>query len=262
MVPLEHALQGFDAWITGRKRFQGGDRQTLDFFDVESPTRMRINPLAHWRPQDVRDYMAENNLPAHPLVARGYPSIGCAPCTSAVAAGEDPRAGRWRGTEKSECGIHFIGGRMVRAPAAAADQPTEDEMTAQTSADVIDMADAPLLVRDDGFHPLDDPPAAVLPPDTEPATLAGHLEAPLIAIDFPAMTDGRGFTLARQLRELGFAGRLRATGGLIADQYAMARRVGFDEVQIPAALARRQPAPQWRARADWQDWDHRARLAS
>ena len=75
------------------------------------------------------------------------------------------------------------------------------------------------------------------------------------------MTDGRGFTLARLLREKGYRGRLRAVGGLIADQYAMARRVGFDEVRISAALAARQPQEQWTYRADWQDWDHRSRLA-
>lgn len=115
-VPLERALSGYDAWITGRKRFQGGQRTALEFFEPEPPARLRINPLAHWRSEDVQDYMAENNLPRHPLVARGYPSIGCAPCTSPVKPGEDPRAGRWRGSAKTECGIHFIGGRMVRVP--------------------------------------------------------------------------------------------------------------------------------------------------
>ena len=118
-VPLESALSGFDAWITGRKRFQNGQRAALDFFEPEPPARLRVNPLAHWRPEDVQDYMAENNLPRHPLVSQGYPSIGCAPCTSKVAPGEDPRAGRWRGSEKSECGIHFIGGRMVRGKVPA-----------------------------------------------------------------------------------------------------------------------------------------------
>lgn len=114
-VPLETALSGYDAWITGRKRFQGGQRAALDFFEVETEARMKINPLAHWDKQDVQDYMIENRLPRHPLVARGYPSIGCAPCTSPVKPGEDERAGRWRGAAKTECGIHFIGGKAVRA---------------------------------------------------------------------------------------------------------------------------------------------------
>lgn len=118
-----------------------------------------------------------------------------------------------------------------------------------------------ILVRDDGFHPHDGTTPLTLEPDTAPETLVDHLHRDLIAIAFPAMTDGRGFTLARRLRELGFTGRLRATGKLISDQYAMARRVGFDEVEIPAALAARQPASQWLFRADWKAWDHRARLA-
>ncbi|GLK64938.1 DUF934 domain-containing protein [Paracoccus kondratievae] len=117
------------------------------------------------------------------------------------------------------------------------------------------------LVRDDGFHPHDGAEPVVLAPDTDPDSLDGYLGHELIAIDFPAMTDGRGFSLARILREKGYQGRLRAVGGLIADQYAMARRVGFDEVQIPAVLAERQPQEQWLYRADWQVWDHRSRLA-
>lgn len=118
-VPLERVLSGYDAWITGRKRFQNGQRAALEFFEPEPPSRLRVNPLAHWRPEDVQDYRVENRLPRHPLVAKGYPSIGCAPCTSPVKPGEDPRSGRWRGQEKSECGIHFIGGRMVRGKVSA-----------------------------------------------------------------------------------------------------------------------------------------------
>ncbi|MEQ8365837.1 MAG: phosphoadenylyl-sulfate reductase [Roseicyclus sp.] len=114
--PLEHALAPFDAWITGRKRFQSGSRVGLEFFEAEGHDRIKINPLAHWAPEDLRDYMINNRLPRHPLVAQGYPSIGCAPCTTPVAAGEDPRAGRWRGKDKEECGIHFIDGKMVRGP--------------------------------------------------------------------------------------------------------------------------------------------------
>ena len=114
--PMEHALAPFDSWITGRKRFQSGTRAALEFFETEGDIRIKINPLAHWAPQDVQDYMINNRLPRHPLVAKGYPSIGCAPCTSKVKPGEDPRAGRWRNADKEECGIHFIDGRMVRGP--------------------------------------------------------------------------------------------------------------------------------------------------
>ena len=113
--PLARALTGFDGWITGRKRYQGGTRADLDFFELEDGTgRMKVNPLAHWTPLDVQTYMEENRLPRHPMVAQGYPSIGCMPCTSPVKTGEDPRAGRWRGKEKTECGIHFVNGKMIR----------------------------------------------------------------------------------------------------------------------------------------------------
>ena len=112
--PLEHALQGFDGWITGRKRFQNADRGVLDFFENEGDFRIKVNPLAHWGREDLDDYITNNNLPRHPLVAKGYPSIGCAPCTIPVKPGEDPRAGRWRGQAKTECGIHFVGGKPVR----------------------------------------------------------------------------------------------------------------------------------------------------
>lgn len=115
-VPLDRALLGYDAWITGRKRYQASTRAALQFFETDGPTRIKVNPLAHWGSEDVQDYMINNRLPRHPLVAKGYPSIGCAPCTSPVKPGEDPRAGRWRGSAKTECGIHFINGKPVRGP--------------------------------------------------------------------------------------------------------------------------------------------------
>lgn len=114
-LPLQRALTGFDGWITGRKRYQSGTRAALEFFEVEDDTgRIKVNPLAHWTPEDMQTYMDENRLPRHPLVARGYPSIGCMPCTTPVAPGEDPRSGRWRDQTKTECGIHFVNGKMVR----------------------------------------------------------------------------------------------------------------------------------------------------
>ncbi len=100
-----------------------------------------------------------------------------------------------------------------------------------------------------------------LPSDTDPDELAGRLAGvAMIRVDFPSSADGRGFTIARQLRRQGFEGRLRAKGHVIADQYAMARRCGFDEVEIDADLARRQPEAQWRARADWRAHDYQSRL--
>lgn len=118
--PLQEALGGFDAWITGRKRFQGGPRQNLQFFEADKDGRIKVNPLAHWAPSDVADYIGNNSLPRHPLVAGGYPSIGCMPCTTPVGAHEDARAGRWRGAEKIECGIHFQDGKVMTTKATTA----------------------------------------------------------------------------------------------------------------------------------------------
>ncbi|MBD3663003.1 phosphoadenylyl-sulfate reductase [Sulfitobacter aestuariivivens] len=116
--PLQAALHGFDGWLTGRKRFQSGARAALEHFECEArsdaPPRLKVNPLAYWSRDDVTAYMEENRLPRHPLVAQGYPSIGCAPCTSPITQGENPRAGRWRDTTKEECGIHFVDGKAIR----------------------------------------------------------------------------------------------------------------------------------------------------
>ncbi|MCF6445364.1 phosphoadenylyl-sulfate reductase [Nereida sp. MMG025] len=116
--PLQRALAPYDAWITGRKRFQAGSRADLEFFEDDGGQRLKVNPLAHWAREDVAEYMTENRLPRHPLVAQGYPSIGCAPCTSPVGVGEDPRAGRWRDQTKEECGIHIVDGKVIRGSAA------------------------------------------------------------------------------------------------------------------------------------------------
>ena len=103
--PLRRALAPFDAWISGRKDFQAGTRRALPRFEIDEG-RLKINPLANWPKARLDAYFAEHELPRHPLEAAGFPSIGCAPCTSKVQPGEDPRAGRWRGWEKVECGIH------------------------------------------------------------------------------------------------------------------------------------------------------------
>ncbi|KPP88635.1 MAG: hypothetical protein HLUCCA08_17765 [Rhodobacteraceae bacterium HLUCCA08] len=118
-----------------------------------------------------------------------------------------------------------------------------------------------VIVTDTGFAEDDwAGPVADLTSDADPAGLAALLEAPLVRVAFPGFADGRGFTLAARLRRLGYRGRLRAAGHVIADQYAMARRAGFDEVEIDAALSARQPEDQWLARADWRAGDYRARL--
>jgi phosphoadenosine phosphosulfate reductase len=103
--PLNKALAGFEGWITGRKRYHGGQRAQLPLFEKED-RKIKINPLANWTAEDVKTYMAARNLPRHPLVAHGYPSVGCMPCTTRSSNIEDPRAGRWHETTKTECGIH------------------------------------------------------------------------------------------------------------------------------------------------------------
>jgi phosphoadenosine phosphosulfate reductase len=108
--PLQRALKGFDAWISGRKGFQSGTRTALPLFELDSDhaegPKLKLNPLAGWSKDELNAYFDAHALPRHPLEAQGYASIGCSPCTSKVQAGEDPRAGRWRGWDKVECGIH------------------------------------------------------------------------------------------------------------------------------------------------------------
>jgi phosphoadenosine phosphosulfate reductase len=103
--PLERGLAGFAASINGRKRFQAATRGGIPLAEADG-ARLKFNPLAAWAPQQIEAYFRAHDLPRHPLVAQGYASIGCAPCTQPVAEGEDTRAGRWRGQDKTECGIH------------------------------------------------------------------------------------------------------------------------------------------------------------
>ena len=106
VAPLSRALSGFDAWISGRKRYQGGLRIALPVVEADGE-RIKVNPLAEWTKEELADYLVRHDLPEHPLVADGFRSIGCMPCTERVAEGEDERSGRWRGRGKTECGIHL-----------------------------------------------------------------------------------------------------------------------------------------------------------
>jgi phosphoadenosine phosphosulfate reductase len=112
VAPLDTALEGFDAWITGRKRVQSATRASLEPVERGPDGRVKINPLFNWSAEEVRAYFVRNDLPPHPLTLRGYGSIGCAPCTRPLRPGEHARAGRWTGTGKTECGIHL--GRSAR----------------------------------------------------------------------------------------------------------------------------------------------------
>ncbi|MGV6875453.1 phosphoadenylyl-sulfate reductase [Pseudochelatococcus sp. B33] len=114
--PLAGALTPFTAWITGRKRFQASTRLALPVFETDA-THIKVSPLATWGAGELVAYLRQHDLPRHPLVAKGYPSIGCAPCTSPVAPGEDPRAGRWRGQAKTECGIHVSAAGVTKRSA-------------------------------------------------------------------------------------------------------------------------------------------------
>lgn len=105
VLPLEKQLANFDSSISGRKGFQSATRAGLPRFEIDGD-RLKVNPLASWGKGDLDAYFDRHQLPRHPLEAEGYPSIGCQPCTSKVQPGEDPRAGRWRGWDKIECGIH------------------------------------------------------------------------------------------------------------------------------------------------------------
>jgi phosphoadenosine phosphosulfate reductase len=111
-LPLQRALAGFDAWLTGRRQDQSDHRLSLKRVERRDG-RIKINPLAAWSQDDVNAYLDARGLPRHPLEADGFLSIGCMPCTDRVASGEDARAGRWRGLDKTECGIH------LPAPAAS-----------------------------------------------------------------------------------------------------------------------------------------------
>ncbi|MET0239787.1 MAG: phosphoadenylyl-sulfate reductase [Sphingobium sp.] len=105
--PLARAKDGLDSWISGRKAFQSQTRKNLPRFEIEDG-RLKLNPLGDWDKAALDEYFIAHDLPRHALESQGYLSVGCEPCTSKVLPGEDPRAGRWRGWDKVECGIHTV----------------------------------------------------------------------------------------------------------------------------------------------------------
>jgi phosphoadenosine phosphosulfate reductase len=112
--PLDEALTGMEAWITGRKRVQNARRAELQMIETGADGRITVNPLAFWNDAQIEAYFSRHNLPRHPLQAQGYASIGCATCTQKPTDANDKRSGRWAGSAKTECGIH-----MPRAHVAA-----------------------------------------------------------------------------------------------------------------------------------------------
>lgn len=116
-LPLQQALSGFDAWISGRKRYHGGGRAGIPTLE-EADGRLKVEPLARFTATDLMSYMSYYDLPSHPLVAQGYHSIGCVPCTVRGGTSDNPRAGRWAGKSKEECGIHWtLSGQPVHLAA-------------------------------------------------------------------------------------------------------------------------------------------------
>lgn len=120
--PLNRALAGNKAWITGQRRAQSATRTSLEVQEHDEAHGMvKFNPLADWSEEDVWNYIRSNNVPYNPLHDKGYPSIGCEPCTRAIQPGEDIRAGRWwwENPESKECGLHVVDGKLVRIKSVA-----------------------------------------------------------------------------------------------------------------------------------------------
>jgi phosphoadenosine phosphosulfate reductase len=103
---LDRALAGKLAWMSGLRRVEAASRQSAPIVARDLRGLVKINPIANWEDDDINGYIADHDIIVNPLVRKGYPSIGCMPCTTPVASGEDPRAGRWRGSERTECGLH------------------------------------------------------------------------------------------------------------------------------------------------------------
>ena len=107
VAPLRSALRDYDAWLSGIRRDQSPTRKETPILSLEAGNALKVCPMVDWTHKSVLDYINEHQLPVHPLLHSGYPSIGCSPCTSPVVDGEDPRVGRWKGLKKTECGLHF-----------------------------------------------------------------------------------------------------------------------------------------------------------
>lgn len=241
--PLDIVLEGFGGWVTGRKRYQTKERGVLPHFELTSDDRIKVNPLAYFSDAEVNAYKAAHGLPEHPLFARGYRSIGCAPCTTIVAEGEDPRAGRWRGLDKKECGIHFDFNGAIARPRPVAELTlfkdggfVADPFRAWAEGDdpaTVRYTHVPLpvfLANRDAVLANPHPLGLLVAPGDRVEDVAGDLgRFASVAVQFPSFTDGRGYTSARLLSErYGYRGEIRATGDVLADQVASMRRCGIN----------------------------------
>lgn len=105
--PLEAAVAGKAAWLSGLRRVDSADRAFAPIVSIDKRGKVKVNPIANWSDDDVERYVADHDVPVNPLIAQGFPSVGCWPCTRAIRPGEDRRAGRWSGSGKTECGLHL-----------------------------------------------------------------------------------------------------------------------------------------------------------
>ena len=245
--PMARAVAPFDAWFTGRKRYQNAQRADMPVFEAVGP-RIRINPLARWTTEDQANFMRENDLRQNPLVAFGYLSIGCFPCTQPVSDG-DERSGRWAGQSKTECGIHLEGLVAIDGRGDVMSDNTriwngeafvESEWVEAESVEALVKA-RPAILPLTAWQALDDerkdahgaPIGVRIEPGEDMAAVLDDLDdLPLIALSFPAYTDGRAYSTAVRLRRAGFQGSLRAVGDVLYDQVDHMIRTGFSELEI------------------------------
>ena len=242
--PLEPITEQYGGWVTGRKRFQTVERGVLPHFELTSDDRIKVNPLAYFSDADVNKYKIEHGLPEHPLFAKGYKSIGCAPCTSVVAEGEDPRAGRWRGLNKKECGIHFDFNGAIAKPVTAAVKHTLwkdgafiadpfhdwNETSDPATASYTHVPLSVFLANREAFLANPHPLGLLVSPGERIEGLEGDLgRFASVAIKFPAFSDGRGYSSARLLTQrYHYANEIRAIGDVLQDQIPLMRRCGIN----------------------------------
>ena len=239
--PLDAEIAQFAGWVTGRKRYQTAERGVLPHFELTSDDRIKVNPLAYFGDADVNSYKIAHGLPEHPLFAKGYKSIGCAPCTTIVAEGEDPRAGRWRGLNKKECGIHFDFNGAIAKPVAAVDKNLfkdgkfiADPFRAWQDGDdpasvrYTHIPAAVFLANRDAVLNNPHPNGLLIMPADKVEDVAKDLgRFASVAISFPGFTDGRGYTSARLVVErYNYTGEVRAIGDVLMDQLTLMRRCG------------------------------------
>ena len=252
--PLEIAIAEFGGWVTGRKRYQTAERGVLPHFELTSDDRIKVNPLAYFSDADVNAYKITHGLPEHPLFAKGYKSIGCAPCTTIVAEGEDPRAGRWRGLNKKECGIHFDFNGAIAKPVAAVEKNLfkdgafiADPFRAWAEGDdpaTVRYTHIPVKVFLENREAVLGNPhpngLLVMPGDKVEDIVADLGRFASIAVSFPGFTDGRGYTSARLLAErYKYQGELRAVGDVLTDQFTLMRRCGINAFVVTNPGARK-----------------------